>query len=81
MEFPLWIFEAGRVDEVVNMLRAEIVAQAAGYPYAIETVDALAVLTNEDRLQFESIFQEFAEANGLQMQLRAKAASKRLRRR
>ena len=81
VEFPLWILEAGRVDEVVNMLRAEIVAQAAGYPYAIETVDALAVLTNEDRLQFESIFQEFAEANGLQMQLRAKAASKRLRRR
>lgn len=61
LEFPGWILESERLEQVVDAVRAEIVAQGGGYPYAMETADAVAVLTARDRDRFRDIFRRFAE--------------------
>ena len=61
LEFPGWILESGRLEQMVDTIRAEIVAQGGGYPYALETADAVAVLTARDRDRFRDIFRRFAE--------------------
>ncbi len=80
LEFPHWVVEAGRTEWIIDVVRAEIVAQADGYPYAVETADVLAVLTQADHDRFHSLFQEFADRNGLNAYLSGKSASKRRRR-
>lgn len=77
LEFPGWMLQAGSLEHVVNWVRAEIVAQADGYHYAIQAADALAVLTSEDREKFIAVFRQFARSIGLSMTERAKARSKR----
>ena len=54
--------------------------QTDGYPYAVETADVLAVLTQADRERFHVLFQEFADRNGLNAYRSGKSASKRRRR-
>ena len=61
LEFPGWILESGRLEQMVDTIRAEIVAQGGGYPYAMETADAVAVLTARDRDRFRDVFRQFAE--------------------
>jgi hypothetical protein len=51
-----------------------------GYPYAVETADAVAVITVQDRERFYRTFQEFAEKEGLPLRFSRKAVSKRGRR-
>jgi len=80
LEFPGWVVEADRTEWMTDVVRAEIVAQADGYPYAAETADALAVLTQADRDRFHALFQEFADRHGLDAYLSGKSASKRRRR-
>ena len=80
LEFPGWVLREGRVNEVVDWVRAEIVAQGAGFPYAIETADAAAVLTRKDHDRMMALFQEFAAEHDLKLDWRAKARSKRMRR-
>ncbi len=80
LEFPGWVLREGRVSEVVDWVRAEIVAQGGGFPYAIETADAAAVLTRKDHDRMMALFQEFAVEHDLKLDWRAKARSKRMRR-
>ena len=61
LEFSGWILESGRLEQMVDVIRAEIVAQGGGYPYAMETADAVAVLTTRDRDRFRDVFRRFAE--------------------
>ena len=61
LEFPGWILRSGELEQMVDVIRAEIVAQGGGYPYALETADAVAVLTARDRDRFRDIFRQFAE--------------------
>jgi len=79
LEFPRWMYEAGIHKRVLDLVRAECVV-GTGYPYPLETADALAVLTMEDRERFYKIFQEFAEREGLTLRFPRKAVSKRRRR-
>ena len=79
IEFPRWIYEEGLHEKVLNIVRAECLV-GNGYPYPVETVDAVAVLTMEDRDYFLKIFQEFANANNLSLRFSKKAISKRMRR-
>jgi hypothetical protein len=79
IDFPSWIVDAGLLDHVVDIIRAEIIA-GSGYPYALETADAAAVLTTEDRLAFFRLWQEFAAAEGLDAALPGKTVSKQHRR-
>ncbi len=80
LEFPGWMLREGRLDETVDWVRAEIVAQGSGFPYAIETADEVAVLTMKDRDRMMALVQDFAIEHNLRLDWRAKSRSKRLRR-
>lgn len=79
VEMPRWLLEAGRADELCDIVRAECVI-GTGYPYAIETADAVAVISHQDRERFYALFQQFAQREGLDLALARKAQSKQHRR-
>ena len=79
VEMPYWMVEAGLANDVINLVRAECVV-GNGYPYAIETADALAVISHADRERFYTLFEQFAQKSGLALVQARKAASKGTRR-
>lgn len=79
LDLPRWILEAGELDRVIDIVRAECVV-GNGYPYAVETADAVAVITQEDRERFYRVLQEFARRRDLPLRFRRKSLSKRGRR-
>lgn len=79
LEVPSWLLAAGELERVVDVVRAECVA-GTGYPYALETADALAVITMADRERFYRVFQEYLDELGIGLRYARKAASKRGRR-
>jgi hypothetical protein len=79
VEMPWWVVEEGLADDVLNLVRAECVV-GGGYPYAVETADALAVISHADRERFYSLFEQFAQQSGLALVQARKAASKGSRR-
>jgi hypothetical protein len=79
LDLPRWLLEAGELERTLDVVRAECVV-GNGYPYAVETADAVAVITMQDRERFYRVFQEFAEKEELPLRLSRKAASKRGRR-
>ncbi len=66
IEMPYWMVEAGLVDDVLDLVRAECVV-GNGYPYAIETADALAVISHADRERFYGLFEQFAHKADLEL--------------
>jgi hypothetical protein len=79
LDLPRWLLDAGELEHTVDVVRAECVV-GNGYPYAVETADAVAVITMQDRERFYRVFQEFAEKAGLPLRFSRKAVSKRRRR-
>jgi hypothetical protein len=79
LDMPAWVYEAGLLDDVVDAVRAECIV-GLGYPYAIETADAAAVITQRDRAEFMRVIQEFAEREHFSFGLSRKSASKVRRR-
>lgn len=79
VELPRWLVEAGKVNDILDRVRAECVV-GNGYPYPIETADAVAVISQADRERFYRIFQQFLENQGLSLSLARKMRSKRSRR-
>jgi hypothetical protein len=79
LDVPVWIYEAGLLDDVIDAVRAECVS-GLGYPYAIEAADEAAVIRGRDREQFLRAVQEFAEREALPFGVSRKAASKVRRR-
>jgi hypothetical protein len=79
LDVPAWVYEAGLLDDVVDAVRAECIV-GLGYPYAIETADAAAVITRRDRAEFLQVVQEFAEREQVSFGLSRKSASKVRRR-
>jgi len=79
LDVPAWLLEEGRLDWVLDVVRAECIV-GTGYPYAIETADAVAVITTQDRERFYRTFQEFTASLGLPLRYGRKAYSKRQRR-
>jgi hypothetical protein len=79
VELPRWVFEDGLHNWKLDIIRAECVV-GLGYPYVLETADAVAVLSIEDRERFFRLFQEFANRQSLPLRLSRKAMSKRERR-
>lgn len=80
LEFPRWLLDDGLLDAVLDVVRAEIIIGGQGYPYAIETADAVSVITMQDRQEFYGLFQEFIERQGLRFTFSRKAISKGWRR-
>lgn len=80
LDLPRWLAQdQAELARVLDVVRAECVV-GNGYPYAIETADAVAVITMQDRQRFYSTFQQFLERENLELRLSRKATSK-LRRR
>ncbi len=80
IEMPRWIHEAGRAEEILDIVRAECIVGANGYPYAVETADATAVISMPDRQRFYAIYQQFLKQEDLALQQTHKAQSKLNRR-
>ena len=79
LEIPRWVYDQSLLDEVVDLVRAEVIV-GNGYPYALEAADAAAVLSGRDREAFYLIFQRFAEEQGIKLRVSPKTASKARRR-
>lgn len=79
LDIPLWVYERGLLDYVVDTVRGEVIV-GNGYPYAIEAADQTAVITTRDREMFYALFQEFAERERLNLRIARKAVSKAHRR-
>lgn len=80
LEMPGWLLDApDEMERVVNLIRAECVV-GNGYPYALETADAVAVISVEDRQRFYAVFQQFAAKERLALRYARKAQSKAMRR-
>ncbi|HEY0005310.1 MAG TPA: DNA double-strand break repair nuclease NurA [Pyrinomonadaceae bacterium] len=79
LDVPVWIYEAGLLDDVVDAVRAECVT-GLGYPYVIEAADQAACIGMQDRAHFLHAIQDFAEKENLGFRLSRKAASKVRRR-
>lgn len=75
LEMPRWLAEAGQADDIIDLVRAECVV-GVGYPYAIETADALAVISQQDRQRFYALFEQFARRTGLKLTQSRKSMSK-----
>ena len=79
LDVPAWIFERGLLDEVVDAVRAEAVV-GLGYPYALETADATAVITMRDRETFLRALADFSARENLNFRISNKKMSKARRR-
>jgi hypothetical protein len=79
LEFPRWMLDDGVLEPALDVVRAEVIA-GNGYPYAIETADAVSVITMHDRNEFYAQFQEFMERQGVQFTFSTKSISKSRRR-
>jgi hypothetical protein len=80
LEFPRWLTEdESELERVLNLVRAECIV-GNGYPYALETADAVSVISMQDRDRFYAAFQQFAKKEGLMLRYSRKALSKRTRR-
>ncbi len=79
LEFPRWMLDDGLLDPVMDVVRAEVIA-GNGYPYAIETADAAAVISQQDRMEFYAHFQDFMKRQGVDFTFSRKAVSKSRRR-
>jgi hypothetical protein len=80
LEIPGWLVKDGaELERALSLIRAECVV-GNGYPYALETADAVAVISVEDRQRFYATFQQFAEKEGLAIRYSRKALSKATRR-
>jgi NurA domain len=79
LEFPRWMLDDGILEPVLDVVRAEVIA-GQGYPYAIESADAVAVITMQDRAEFYGLFQTFMERQGMKFTFSTKSLSKSRRR-
>ncbi|HEY4034806.1 MAG TPA: DNA double-strand break repair nuclease NurA [Ktedonobacteraceae bacterium] len=79
LEFPRWMLDEGLLDPVLDVVRAEIIS-GNGYPYAIETADAVSVISMQDRNEFYAHFQAFMERQGVKFSFSTKSLSKKRRR-
>jgi hypothetical protein len=79
LEIPLWVLERGLLDQVIDLVIAEVVV-GNGYPYVIQSADAAAVINSRDRDAFYAIFQRFAREQEIGLRISQKTASKSRRR-
>lgn len=78
IEIPLWVYEQGHLEAVLDVVRAQLVYGDFHYPFILARADRTAVLTRSDRTHFYRYLQKFAHAElGLTVHRAAKANSKR----
>ncbi len=82
LEIPLWVWEDGHLDQVIDLVRAEVIV-GNGYPYAIQSADAAVAISSRDREQFQELVARYASRRGqpfANFALSAKGVSKTRRR-
>lgn len=78
IELPMWVYEEGKLEEVLNVIRAQCINGGFNYPHALALADQLAVLTQQDRAQFYDGLKQYLRAElGQNLHRPAKANSKR----
>lgn len=75
VELPRWVLEGDLAESVMDVVRAQCVV-GSGYPYVVETADAVAVITQQDRQRFYALWQQFMEKEGIPLTMARKAGSK-----
>jgi hypothetical protein len=80
VDMPKWVVESGLAGEVIKIVRAQA-AVGRGYPEILSAADTDAVISREDRERFLELYQDFAEANGIELRWMDKALNKKRRRR
>ncbi|MFB6254706.1 MAG: DNA double-strand break repair nuclease NurA [Halobacteriaceae archaeon] len=80
IECPAWIHTEEMTDYVLSVIRAEA-GVGRGYPEILQSVDADAVISHEDREEFLRMYQEFSDEHNIDLQWNNKALSKKRRRR
>lgn len=80
IELPQWVVEEDLFDYVISVIRGEA-GVGRGYPEILQSVDADAVISRQDRQQFLRMYQEFSNENDIELQWNNKALSKNRRRR
>lgn len=79
LELPLWIYEAGLLDQVICWLGSELIT-GQGYPYTLAAMDQLAVLQGSDRQALLKQLQVWAEGVGMELRYSRKWVNKQQRR-
>lgn len=79
LDIPVWVYERGLLDYVIDVVRAECVV-GTGYPYVLEAADSAAYISAQDREAFYAIFQQFIERQELELRRSHKTRSKSYRR-
>jgi len=77
---PEWIHEQEMTEYVLSVVRAEA-GVGRGYPEILQSVDADAVISRQDREEFLRMYQEFSNENDIELRWNNKALSKKRRRR
>lgn len=79
LDIPVWCFDEGFLDEIVDVVRAECIV-GVGYPYPLEAADQAALISVTDRDVFFRALQDFATREKLDFVVSRKNASKARRR-
>jgi hypothetical protein len=79
LDIPVWVYERGLLDYVIDIVRAEVVV-GTGYPYALSAADAAAFISAQDREAFYGIFQQFISEQEIDLRVSHKTLSKNYRR-
>ncbi len=77
VEVPKWAFEAGLVDGIADVVRAECIIRP-GYPDIIQRAHEYTVINKSEAEQFTRILDHFAGANNIKIYKSAKEQHKRL---
>lgn len=81
IEIPMWVYAAGRLEEVLTVVRAQCLLGSGNYPYALSRADRFAVLSQKDRRTFYMLLQGFLqEEMGFKLRRPPKARSKSISR-
>lgn len=60
LDIPVWVYERGFLDYVIDIVRAEVVV-GTGYPYALSAARSAAAITAKDRQDFYRLCRQFIE--------------------
>ena len=77
IEVPKWVYEAGMIDDIANVIRAQCIIRP-GYPDIIHRAHEYTVISQTEAEQFSRMLDRFAMANDIRIYKSAKEINKRL---
>jgi hypothetical protein len=77
IELPRWAYEAGMVDDIANVIRAQCIIRP-GYPDIIHRAHEYTAISQSEAEQFNKMLERFAEASQIRVYKSAKEFNKRI---